>query len=155
MTLEIIETFSVPAEIVEDTEETLVAAGSEGFERFVLWSGNISGSDFIVETVHVPEQQAYKLDTGLLVRIDGEALHQLNAWLHQSGEVLGVQIHAHPILAYHSETDDTYPIITTLGGLSIVTPDFCTRGLFVEDSAFYRLTRKGWIDGEPSVVKVI
>lgn len=155
MTLEDIETFSVPAEIVEDTEESLVAAGSEGLERFVLWSGNISGNDFVVETVHVPEQEAYKLETGLLVRIEGEALHRLNAWLYESGEVLGVQVHAHPTLAYHSETDDTYPIITTLGGLSIVTPDFCTRGLFVEDSAVYRLTREGWMDEESSVVKMI
>lgn len=155
MNLESIEKFCVPSEIVEDTEESLVAAGSKGFERFVLWSGNIEGSDFIVETVHVPEQEAYKFDTGLLVRIEGDALHRLNAWLYESGEILGVQIHAHPTLAYHSETDDTYPIITTLGGLSIVTPDFCASGLFVEDSAFYRLAREGWIDEESSVVKVI
>jgi hypothetical protein len=155
MTLENIQTFSVPSEIVEDTEESLVAAGSEGFERFVLWSGNISGDDFLVETVHVPEQEAYKLDTGLLVRIEGEALHRLNTWLYESGEVLGVQVHAHPTLAYHSETDDTYPIVTTLGGLSIVTPDFCTRGLFAEDSAVFRLTREGWLNEKSSLVKVI
>ena len=155
MTLESVQTFSVPVEIVEDTEECLVAAGSEGFERFVLWSGNISGNDFLVETVHVPEQEAYKLATGLLVRIEGEALHRLNTWLYESGEVLGVQVHAHPTLAFHSETDDTYPIITTLGGLSIVTPDFCKRGLFVEESAIYRLTQDGWVDEESSVIKVI
>lgn len=155
MTLESIETFSVPGEIVEDTEESLMAAGTKGFERFVLWSGNISGNDFIVETVHVPEQEAFKLETGLLVRIEGEALHRLNAWLYESGEVLGVQVHAHPTLAYHSETDDTYPIVTTLGGLSIVTPDFCSRGLLPEDCAIYRLTPDGWIDEEASIVKVM
>lgn len=155
MTLERVETFSVPEEIVEDTEESLQAAGERGFERFVLWSGNISGSDFLVETVHVPEQEAFKLATGLLVRIEGEALHQLNTWLYESGEILGVQVHAHPTHAFHSETDDTYPIITTLGGLSIVTPDFCSRGLFVDDSALYRLTHDGWVDEDSSIVKVV
>ena len=71
-------------------------------------------------TLHIPQQDSYRTENGLLVRIQGPALHQLNRSLYESGETLGVQIHAHPTDAYHSETDDAFPIVTALGGISIV-----------------------------------
>ncbi len=143
MTLERVNRFSVPQSVVSSTVRSLRAAGREGYEMFVLWSGHLDGSQFNVRTAHVPAQTSYRLETGLCVRVDGEALHKLNVWLFDSGESLGAQIHAHPADAYHSETDDTFPIVTMLGGLSLVVPDFCRRGLFVR-SAAYRLTGSGW-----------
>jgi hypothetical protein len=154
VTLEHIERFAVPADVVADTERSLSQAGREGYELFVLWSGIQSGPLFRVQTAHVPKQTSYRRKSGLCVRVEGDALHKLNAWLFEHGETLAAQVHAHPTDAYHSETDDTYPIVTTLGGLSLVIPDFCRAGLFPE-SAAYRLAVDGWHAETKSIHELI
>ena len=154
MTLADVEQFQVPATIVTQTEEALRTAGAEGYEAFVLWSGQQIGRLFTVRTVHVPKQDSYRLPSGLCVRVDGSELHRLNVWLYESGEVLAVQVHAHPDEAYHSETDDTYPIVATLGGLSIVAAEFCREGLFSRSTAMYRLCPDGWIEQSLDLVQV-
>ncbi len=114
-------------------------------ERFVLWSGVLDSRAFRVTSVHVPQQTALELDGGLLVRVDGEALHELNVWLYEHQETLGVQVHAHPTDAFHSHTDDTYPVVAVLGGVSIVAADFCRWGLITKSTAVYRLQKSGWV----------
>lgn len=109
----------------------------------MLWTGVQDGTTFTVRNGHVPRQTSSRTKNGLLVRVEGDALHQLNIWLYEHGEVLGAQIHAHPDEAYHSDTDDTFPIVTALGGLSLVVPHFCHRGL-LPGSAAFRLGPSGW-----------
>lgn len=144
MTLESVQRFDIPHRIVEMTESALRDFGSQGFERFVLWSGSGQESSFQVRTIHIPEQNAYKLESGLCVRVEGNELHRLNRWLFDAGETLAIQIHSHPTTAYHSDTDDAYPIVTQLGGLSLVIPYFCRQSLFNSGWAAYRLDRDGW-----------
>jgi hypothetical protein len=149
VTLERVRRFQIPKDIVASTERSLRRAGADGFESFVLWSGKLHSDVFEVRTAHVPQQRSYKLRSGLCVRVEGEALHKLNVWLYEHAEMLGAQVHAHPTRAYHSETDDTFPIVTTFGGLSLVVPDFCRDGLF-ERSAAYRYTRsERWAPAGP------
>lgn len=155
MSLVRIDAFEVTREVVEQTEQALVSAGREGYELFVLWSGQVHGSTFLVEKPHVPKQTSYRLETGLCVRVEGDELHRLNVWLFDAGQILGVQVHAHPTDAYHSETDDTFPIVATLGGLSIVAADFCRDGLFSPRTAMYRLDGQGWIQQDDKVVRVV
>lgn len=155
MSLVGIDAFEVTREVVVKTEQALVSAGLEGYELFVLWSGQVHGSTFVVETPHVPKQTSYRLETGLCVRVEGDELHRLNVWLFEAGHILGVQVHAHPTDAYHSETDDTFPIVATLGGLSIVAADFCRDGLFSPGTATYRLYGHGWIEQDGKVVRVV
>jgi hypothetical protein len=138
--------FRVPSEVVKQTEETLQGAGAEGYEIFILWSGHQRGALFEVQTPHVPKQTSYRLRHGLCVRVEGPELHRLNVWLYEAGETLAVQVHAHPGRAFHSETDDAYPIMATMGGLSIVAPNFCRHGLFTKRTAIYRLESAGWIE---------
>lgn len=144
MTLVAVSRFQISREVVATTEQALRDAGHQGFERFVLWTGTANGDRFRVQTTYVPSQNSYKLQEGLCVRVDGSELHKLNVWLYQQGETLAVQIHSHPHEAYHSETDDSYPIVTELGGLSIVVPEFCRDGLFCANTVAYRLTSLGW-----------
>jgi hypothetical protein len=146
MTLEHVKKFQVSREIVTQTESSLQDAGYEGYELFVLWSGEKSDDEFFVRNAHVPPQTSYQTEHGLLVRVDGPALHDLNVWLYQNEEMLGVQVHAHPTHAFHSETDDTYPIMTTVGGLSIVAADFARDGLVNRKMAAYRLSGTGWTE---------
>ena len=156
MTLSDVSHFQVPREIVEITEGELRHAGADGYEMFVLWSGVIAKDRFIVSTPHVPRQESFRLQgSGLLVRVQGDELHKLNAWLYEAGQMLGVQVHAHPTDAFHSSTDDTFPIVTALGGLSIVAADFWKHGLMTKTTAAYRLFREGWIEQDLSVVEVL
>ena len=149
MNLTRLERFTIPTRIVDDTERSLRRAGRKGLELFVLWSGLVIENEFFARTAHVPRQTSYQLETGLMVRVDGDALHQLNAWLYDHDEVLMVQIHAHPTTAFHSTTDDTYPIVTADGSLSIVAADFCRHGLLSDSSAVYRLDNQTWLELDP------
>lgn len=144
MSLRAITRFVVPVEIVQHTDQALSEAGEEHMERFVLWSGVEAGDEFLVQSSHVPAQTAYQSERGLMVVVEGPALHQLNVWLHEHRELLGVQVHAHPEEAYHSETDNSYPIVTESGALSIVVPDFARRGLRSRGTAVYRLLGGRW-----------
>ena len=135
----------VSASAIRETEEALRSAGHKGYELFVLWSGKRAADTFTVGQVHIPEQVSYKLATGLCVRIDGSALHRLNVWLYEAEQVIGAQVHSHPTDAYHSETDDTYPIATLEGSLSIVLPFFGRDGWRSRHIAAYRLGPNGWV----------
>jgi hypothetical protein len=146
VTLETISRFRVPGTVLDRTEAEIRAAGTDGYELFVLWTGVINGEAFDVITPHVPKQTSYRLDTGLCVRVAGEELHRLNIWMFDEGEILGVQLHSHPTDAYHSETDDAYPMVTLLGGLSIVVPQFGRGGIEGPGTAAYRLSPEGWCD---------
>lgn len=147
MTLVDVRQFRVPRKVVDETESSLRSAGRDEHELFVLWSGTLGSSgSFNVLTAHVPRQTAYRHEEGVGVRVDGEALHELNAWLFQAGERLCAQVHSHPQAAFHSETDDTYPIVTAMGGLSIVVPYFCQGLLLSRGTVAYRLTKKGWLE---------
>jgi len=154
MSLETVERFVVPPSVVADTEEALRRAGKEGYELFVLWSGAANGDRFLARTTHVPKQTSYRLKTGLCVRVEGDALHDLNTWLYEHNEVLAVQVHAHPRKAFHSDTDDAYPIVTMRGGLSIVAATFCRRGLLTRHTAYFRLLDGQWREQASSVVEV-
>ena len=146
MTLRGVRRFRIQASAIRETEEAIRSAGQRGYESFVLWSGTRDGDTFTVAKVHIPEQTSYKLDFGLCVRVDGSELHRLNVWLYEAEQVIGVQIHSHPWDSYHSETDDTYPIATLDGSLSIVLPFFGRDGWESRDIAAYRLGQEGWVE---------
>lgn len=154
-TFESITQFVVPRDICDETDAQLREAGRNGAERFVLWSGVIESTRFQVRTAHVPPQTAYRLPEGLCVRVEGPELHRLNVWLYENHELLAVQVHAHPTDAYHSETDDTYPIVTTRGGLSVVVPDFARTGLRGAGTALYRLSSSGWDEISPTIARTL
>lgn len=144
MTLVDVETFRVTPEVLETTADILREAGKSGYERFVLWTGEIDGCKFVVQRVYVPPQRSFKGRDGLHVHVDADQLHELNTWLYDTHQVLGAQVHTHPHRAYHSETDDTYPIVTTIGGISIVVPDFAQDGVLTRGTAVYRLSGERW-----------
>lgn len=146
--------FHAPQRAIDATAEALRGAGDDGYELFVLWSGVVDGSAFAVRNVHVPRQTSYKTRHGLIVRVEGAELHRLNVWLYENHQQLAVQVHAHPTDAFHSDTDDAYPIVTEEGALSIVVPDFCRDDVMTEGTAYFRLQRGRWRQTSPSCVTV-
>ena len=145
MTLRGVERFLIQSSAIRETVEAIQVAGQKGYELFVIWSGQRDNDIFTVAQVHIPDQTSYKLDSGLCVRIDGSELHRLNVWLYEAEQVVGVQVHSHPAGAYHSATDDAYPIATLEGSLSIVLPFFGQEGWESTGIAAYRLGPGGWL----------
>lgn len=145
MKLNEIHRFTVSRQIVAETDRALRTAGDDGYECFGLWTGGFVNSTFAVEHLYVPSQEAYRGEDGVCVQVGADELHALNRWLYDEHQTLAIQIHTHPHEAYHSETDDTYPIVTTLGGVSIVVADFARPGLLASSTAYYRLEPRGWV----------
>lgn len=146
MTLQRVRKFRVEGHALRETEKAIRSAGREGYESFILWSGTTHGNTFTVAEVHFPKQTSYIFKSGLCVHIDGPELHRLNVWLFEAQQIIGVQVHSHPGDAFHSETDDTYPIATIEGSLSIVLPFFARDGWKSSGIAAYRLKKNKWVE---------
>ncbi|HET6252975.1 MAG TPA: Mov34/MPN/PAD-1 family protein [Puia sp.] len=133
----------LPSSHVLKVYEHLRDRGEHRVEGVALWAGQAEGKTFHVLSTVIPAQTGYRTEDGLLYSVAGEELERINRLLYERRETLFLQVHSHPGEAYHSDTDDRYPIVTINGGLSIVVPDF-GRGPFSVDSwAVYRLAPGG------------
>jgi hypothetical protein len=152
-----IEQFGFKAEVINKAYEFLAHAGKERFEAVALFAGTVSGATALVTEAILPLQKSYKLESGLMYHVEGEELHRINVWLYKNKLKLLGQIHSHPTEAYHSETDDEYPIISTVGGLSIVVPNFARGKMKHDEWAYYRLSQEGqWVEVNfESLIKII
>jgi hypothetical protein len=85
----------------------------------VLWTSSWHSPDEISDVVH-PGHQAH----GGGFTLDSEWLHKFWLKLAETNSGIRVQVHTHPGGAFHSRTDDQFPIIHTPGFLSLVIPNF-------------------------------
>jgi hypothetical protein len=61
-----------------------------------------------------------------------------------------VQVHTHPFEAFHSRTDDAFPIVHTRGFLSLVIPDFGCGAPSLDGSFLVEISATGtWTVVEP------
>lgn len=140
-----INSIQVPQQAIDATVNFLRHRGTMGLEAFSLWAGTADGNIFKVQANIVPAQEGHVTDDGVAVSVGPAELHRLNVWLYENKMTLIAQIHSHPTEAYHSETDDTYPIATTVGCLSIVIPNFARQPFSIGRCAIYRLDEcKQW-----------
>lgn len=140
-----VSTFVIRRTVVDETIDVLREAGQQGLEAFVLWGARLDPEDTLdFRSAIVPRQTAHRTASGLLVTVEGEALFSVNKTLYERGEILAAQVHSHPTNAFHSDTDDCYSLVTLVGALSIVLPDFGRDGLAAADRwAWYRLVGPG------------
>jgi len=141
--LETIQHVRAPRHAVETAHSFLRRVGRQSMEGFALWVGRLEGDTFVITDAVIPAQKALRLPDGVCVTVGSEELHRLNVWLYQQGLTLLAQLHSHPGAAYHSDTDDTFPIATAVGSLSLVIPDFARSPYALSECAVYRLTRSG------------
>ena len=148
-----LEALLVPQRLADESQAHLRAVGRSGHEGFALWIGTREGRTFRVDETVIPAQRGLRYDTGVCVRVDSDELFRINRYLYQTGRQLVAQLHSHPTDAYHSETDDTYPIATTAGAFSLVIPDFAIRPFALAECAVYRLVPgDGWLAFPPRAV---
>jgi hypothetical protein len=142
-----ISTVLVPLEVALHTHEHLREVGEMYCEGIGLWVGRADGNTFQVYNTYIPEQTALFTESGVCVVVQGDALHKLNVWLYEHEMTIIAQLHSHPTEAYHSDTDDTFPIATAAGSLSLVAPDFARAPFALEDYAVFRLLpNQGWME---------
>ncbi|MFL5560845.1 MAG: Mov34/MPN/PAD-1 family protein [Gemmatimonadaceae bacterium] len=146
----------VPRSLADSAQRHLRKVGRSGNEGFALWAGRFQGREFVVEETIIPAQHAMRCETGVCVRVDGDELFRINRHLYSIGRLLVAQLHSHPTEAYHSETDDEYPIATTAGAFSLVIPDFAVRDFALDDCAVYRLVPgQGWLEFPATAVRAV
>jgi hypothetical protein len=143
--------FYVPASVLDGTLQALAAIGKDDAEGMIVWGGvRHEDGSFHFQTAFQPRQQAYKTQHGLLVRVDADALDEVNRSFNARRLILAGQAHSHPTNAYHSDTDNARPLVTLLGGLSLVVPDFARGGRADRDRwAWFRLHSYG--DWRPAI----
>ena len=129
---------NMPYECIVTAYNHMRNHGERRLEGVALFAGKEEDSIFTVVNTIIPQQQAMSLEEGLLYAVDGEELHRINVWLYENKMSLMAQIHSHPSRAYHSSTDDAYPIVATIGGVSIVVPNFAFGPLDISTWAVYR-----------------
>lgn len=151
-----VRTFVIPTAVLVETISFLRKVGARGNEGFVLWSGTLtSGRNFRFSSVVIPEQVAIETEHGLLVTVEGEALFRVNKAVHERAEILAAQVHTHPTDAYHSSTDDTFPLVTLVGALSVVLPDFARRApQDIDRWAWYRLSKRAKWEPASTTTKI-
>ena len=149
----------IPEEnVLAPTLEFLAERGKAGHEGFVVWGGrHIDERTMRFTSCYVPQQTAHSTPDGLLVIVDGEALFRMNRAFYERGEVAAGQVHTHPTDAYHSSTDDHFPLVTLRGALSLVVPDFAAGGMDAIDLwAWYRLRDLGqWDPAADSDTRIV
>ena len=143
-----ISSIKIPLGCVKEVYTHLRKVGVKKFEGVGLWAGvTTDSSSFKVTTTIIPKQTAYNHEQGLLYTVDSEELYKINVFLYENKLTLLSQIHSHPGAAYHSDTDDAFPIVAVNGGLSIVIPDFGFHDISIKHWAVYRLIpNKGWVE---------
>lgn len=145
-----LEEVRVPRRAADEAQAHLRNVGENGFEAFALWAGVRSERRFFVKETIIPAQTGYRLPDGVCVTVGPEELHRINVWLYEHEMTLIAQLHSHPEEAFHSDTDDAFPIATTLGSLSLVLPDYASRPFNLQECAVYRLMPKtGWTPVSP------
>lgn len=145
----------IPHEIFVDSHLMLREIGLGEVEGMVLWAGVRRGALFDVEEVIRPLQHNLRTESGLCVIVDGAELHRVNTLLYRKRMQLVAQVHTHPTDAYHSDTDDAIPIVTTVGGLSLVVPDFARGPAELSTYAGYRLSEAGEWREVPTLASLI
>jgi hypothetical protein len=147
----------LPRKIALDGHRFLRLVGERYSEGIALWAGYAEGTTFVVTHLLIPGQTGVRSDEGVCAVIDGPELRRIGMELYKANRQLIAQIHSHPTEAYHSDTDDEFAIVTIMGGLSLVVPDFAVRPFDLVEYATYRLSEQGiWTEMHPrDVAKLI
>lgn len=141
----------VPSQVMSDGYEFMRTAGRARLEGMVLWVGNQHEAVFTVTDLVIPKQRGLRTPDGLCAVVDADELQRLNMFLYRNSLELIAQVHTHPSVAYHSQTDDENAIATTIGSFSIVVPNFAVVSYALSQCAVYRLDALGrWIEVDES-----
>lgn len=111
--------YRLPRRMIAETFSVLRSCGQNKFECQLYWVSRWDDPMQLTEVVH-PKHVSSRFG----LSIDSDWISTF--WDDLSNRDLGVrvQVHTHPFEAFHSVTDDTYPLLFDPGFLSLVIPEF-------------------------------
>jgi hypothetical protein len=124
-------------DFVHATFQTLRECGRAESECALYWTGPVAENlvDGIEHPIHSRSPFGYQIDDNWLTEF----------WrrLATSKRNVKAQIHTHPGAAFHSATDNEWPIVSQAGFISIVVPDFASGNPSLEGTWVGRLEEDG------------
>jgi len=111
--------YLLPTAMLTETFEHLRTCGAGRRECQALWVSPWADPERLSAVVH-PRHAA----SALGFQLNDAWLTTFWGRLANDGLGVRVQVHTHPGAAYHSATDDAFPLIHTPGFLSLVIPRF-------------------------------
>jgi hypothetical protein len=111
--------FSLPHALITETFNHFRTCGRGACECQVLWTSSWDSPQQLDGVVH-PVHRSH----GGGFQVDRNWLHVFSVGLLRANRGVQIQVHTHPGEAFHSATDDRYPIIHMAGFMSLVIPDF-------------------------------
>jgi len=105
--------------MIDETFATLRSCGAGQRECKLYWLSYWRDVDKLVEVAH-PGHDSNRYG----LTIHDEWITRFWNELVDKGLGVRVQVHTHPGAAFHSPTDDAFPLIHDVGFLSLVIPDF-------------------------------
>jgi hypothetical protein len=111
--------YRLPRRMIDETFAIFRSCGAGKRECQLYWVSSWDDQMTLSQVVHPKHKSSY---AGL--SLDDAWISSF--WLDLADRGLGVraQVHTHPGAAFHSKTDDDFPLIHEAGFLSLVIPDF-------------------------------
>ncbi len=130
--------YRVPFNILARTFDHFRRCGQGRRECQALWISPWQAPQTIADVIH-PAHSANA--QGFL--LDSTWLSKFWVDLAETSRGIRIQIHTHPRDAFHSPTDDAFPIIHTPGFLSLVIPNFAMGPVGFNDAYLTEITQNG------------
>jgi hypothetical protein len=130
--------YTLPRLLLEETFAHFRGCGRGRRECQSLWLSSWAQPEAIVRVVH----SKHRASVGGYVVDDA----WLNTFWLELGELnmgVRVQVHTHPAEAFHSASDDAYPIIHRVGFLSLVIPSFAMGPVGFDDAYLTEIQSDG------------
>lgn len=128
----------VPRSVLERTFEFFRTCGAGLRECQILWTSSWHSPQTITSAVH-PAHRSH----GAGFAVEASWLNTFWLSLASKGHGVRVQVHTHPGEAFHSQTDDAYPIVHTPGFLSLVIPHFALGPVGFDDAFLAEIAPDG------------
>jgi len=124
--------------LLKQTLSVLRRCGAGREECVAFWAGPV-GEPRVVDTVLHPDHRSGRGG----YEVCEEWLAQAWERLDEEGLAIRLQVHTHPFEAFHSATDDAYPIVASPGFYSLVLPRFGEAPQTLTDAYLARLEADG------------
>jgi hypothetical protein len=109
----------LPWRVLTDSIRTMADCGKGRCECVAYWTGPISDDGAVDGWTHPSHRRSpfgYQIEDNWLTKF----------WFQLAAEnrAIRAQVHTHPGSAFHSETDDNWPVVSQAGFVSVVVPNF-------------------------------
>lgn len=130
--------YRLPRRMIDETFATFRSCGAGKRECQLYWASPWGDPEGLTHLIHPQHRSNF---AGLV--LDDAWISSF--WLTLADQGLGVrvQVHTHPYEAFHSPTDDAFPLIHETGFLSLVIPNFAMGPVGFQDAYLTEIQANG------------